>query len=152
MITKTGQERLEKTRDTVHADCIACGLNNTQGLQLKFQVVGEGTVQADFDCEHKFAGYCEWLQGGVIATLLDSAMTNCLFASGKVAVTAELNVRFHAPVAIGRSASVRAWLEKQAHGMSLVRSELSQDGCCKASAQGKFIRAEWASDGRANAV
>ncbi len=152
MITKTGQDRLDQTRNTVHTHCVACGLANARGLQLKFRVTGERAVQANFDCGRKFAGYCDCLHGGVISSLLDSAMTNCLFASGKVAVTAELNVRFHAPVAIGRPASIRAWLEKHAHGMSLVRSELSQDGCCKASAKGKFIQAEGVPAGRADAA
>lgn len=152
MITKTGQERLEQIRDTVHADCVACGLANAQGLQLKFQVVGEGAVQAKFDCGRKFAGYCDRLHGGVISSLLDSAMTNCLFSGGKVSVTAELNVRFHAPVAVGRPALVRAWLEKHAHGISLVRSEIVQDECRKASATGKFFQPERVAGHRTDAV
>ena len=152
MITKTGQERLEQTRNTVHAHCVACGLANTQGLQLKFRVMSEGTVQANFDCGSEFAGYCDRLHGGVISSLLDSAMTNCLFASGKVAVTAELNVRFHAPVIIGRPALVRAWPEKHAHGISLVRSEIMQAGDRKASATGKFFQPEQTPEQRTNAV
>jgi acyl-coenzyme A thioesterase PaaI-like protein len=34
------------------------------------------------------------LHGGVISSILDGTMTNCLFAHGTVAVTAELRVRF----------------------------------------------------------
>lgn len=136
------QRELENLGSARHGRCVVCGSDNPQGLQLRFHALAEGGVEAVFACAERFAGYAERLHGGIIASLLDSAMTNCLFACGQAAVTAELNVRYHAPVAIGQNAVIRAWLEQHAHWMSRVRAELRQDGTLKASAWGKFIQPE----------
>ncbi len=133
------QKNLEVFRRARHDRCVACGRSNVDGLQLNFRCREDGAVEADFACAARFAGYPEHLHGGVIASLLDSAMTSCLFARGREAMTAELTVRYHAPVEIGRPAVVRAWPERHSHWLSRVRAELRQDGGLKASAWGKFI-------------
>jgi acyl-coenzyme A thioesterase PaaI-like protein len=79
------------------------------------------------------------LHGGVIAALLDGAMTNCLFAFGHRALTVELKVRYHAGVAAAEESLLRAWLEDSTRELFQLRAELSQDGAVKASATGKFM-------------
>ncbi len=80
-----------------HRDCLLCGTNNPLSLGLRFQVVAEGCVETAFTPSQWQQGYCGILHGGVIAALLDSAMTHCLFRQGIEAVTAELRVRYHQP-------------------------------------------------------
>jgi acyl-coenzyme A thioesterase PaaI-like protein len=79
------------------------------------------------------------LHGGVIASLLNGAMTNCMFAYGIPAITAELNVRFRHPVAIGKTAVVRAWIERSSRSLHVLRAEVVQDEQVRAAARGKFL-------------
>lgn len=121
----------------VHARCWACGAT-ADGLNLRFDATIDG-VEACFDCDHRYAGYPGIVQGGVVAAVLDSAMTNCLFRRGVVAVTAELTVRYRHPVRCGQGAVVRAWVEAERNGLYLLRAELRQADRLKARAAGKFL-------------
>jgi len=95
-----------------HGGCVACGGRNGQGLRLQFRVRETGRVETSFACAAAFEGFPGFLHGGIIATLLDAAMTNCLFAHGIVAMTAELTIRYLLPVRTGDEATVRAWIVK----------------------------------------
>ncbi len=79
------------------------------------------------------------LHGGVIATLLDAAMTNCLFAHGHCGVTADLRVRYRHPVVSGEACVLRARIERAAAPLFVLTAELRQNGRCKATATGKFM-------------
>jgi len=124
---------------SVHPRCVVCGGTNARGLRLRYSP-GEGDgVEAELDCDGSLEGYGGRVHGGVIAAALDGAMTHCLFALGRTAVTAELNVRFKHPVATGRPATVRARLERDLAPLYLLQAELVQDGVVKAAASAKFL-------------
>lgn len=123
-----------------HLDCWACG-HNADGLHLRFFATADG-LQAEFDCHHRYAGYANTMHGGVVASLLDSAMTNCLFERKIVALTAELTVRYRHRVICDRPAVVRAWVDECRNDLWLLKSELRQNGQVKARAEGKFLRAK----------
>jgi len=106
---------------------------------LEFDVNGDGSVTASFLGNAALEGYQGLLHGGMIASLLDGAMTNCLFAHGLVAVTAELKVRYSNPVKTGCEMAVRAWIEEPHPPLYLMRAELKQEHCVKAIASAKFI-------------
>jgi uncharacterized protein (TIGR00369 family) len=133
------QERLEELRHRAHATCVVCGSENARGLHVPFRVLPDGSVEAPFECAKRLEGYPEVLHGGIIAALLDGAMTNCLFAHGIAALTAELTVRYHHPVAIDREAIVRAWIRRSVRGVYQMGAELRQDGRLAATAQAKFL-------------
>jgi uncharacterized protein (TIGR00369 family) len=97
-------------------------------------------VRARFECAPVFQGYPQQLHGGIICALLDGAMTNCLFANGQAAVTAELTVRFLQPVRIGRSASVSARSVSGGTRLVQLEAEMLQDGVAVARATAKFMR------------
>ena len=82
---------------------------------LQFQIVEDGVVESTFDCQSELEGYRHFLHGGVVCAILDGGMTNCLFALGNAAVTADLQVRFLQPVAATGLATVRAWMEMAAN-------------------------------------
>ena len=71
--------------------------------------------------------------------MLDSAMTNCLFAKNKKAVTGMLSVRYLHPVSINRMADISARLVKSAPPLYYLEAEISQDGVMLAKASGKFM-------------
>lgn len=126
-------------RNDSHPNCVVCCPHNEQGLGLDFRVIGDGTVEASFGCDEVFQGYPAVLHGGMISALLDGAMTNCLFANGHIAMTAELNIRFRHPVATGNLATVRAWITSSRHPVHELAAELIQDGQLKATARAKFM-------------
>ena len=105
------------------------------GLAIGFLASG----LCEYDCDRAFEGYAGMLHGGVIASLLDGAMTNCMFANGIPAITAELTIRFRHPVVIGRTATVRAWIERSSPPLHRLRAEVVQDEQRKATAFGKFM-------------
>jgi uncharacterized protein (TIGR00369 family) len=126
-------------RDAAHPHCIACSPGSRLGLGLEFLDVGDGSVRSTFDCAAAFEGYPGCLHGGIISTILDSAMTNCLFAQGHQAVTAELLVRFHAPVALARAALTEARATRDMFPLFVMEASLKQDGETKVTATAKFI-------------
>ena len=123
-----------------HAGCVVCSSQNEQGLGLSFKSLPDGSVEAMFDCNQAFQGYHNVLHGGITSTLLDGAMTNCMFAHGIHALTAELNIKFRHPVACCQPVTVRAWITRSSSKLHLLRAEISQNGLIMATATGKFVR------------
>ncbi|MEA1950306.1 MAG: PaaI family thioesterase [Planctomycetota bacterium] len=123
----------------IHPNCVVCGCGNENGLRLQFDVREDGSVQTDFGCDGKYEGFPGRLHGGVISSLLDGAMTNCLFAHGHTGVTGELKVRFRYPVATGQVSRIRAWIDISSPPYHILKAELIQDQQVKALATGKFV-------------
>jgi len=129
-----------KVHTPAHANCIVCSSSNEHGLGLTFRNLPDGSVEAVFGCDQTFEGYHNVLHGGISSTLLDGAMTNCMFAHGIHALTAELNVKFLHPVACGQPVTVRAWINRSTARLHLLQAEISQNGQTMATATGKFLR------------
>jgi acyl-coenzyme A thioesterase PaaI-like protein len=85
----------------------------------------------------------------MVATLLDGAMTHCLFGRREVAMTADLHVRFRSSVRVNIPATIRAWQVRSRGVMEEVCAELWQEGSLRASARGKFIRTRISQPGQA---
>jgi acyl-coenzyme A thioesterase PaaI-like protein len=119
---------------------VACGDNNPVGLRLKFEKQSDGSVRAAAFCVKELSGYDGLLHGGVAALMLDSAMTNCLFASGVTALTAEMTVKYRAPVSIGLAVILTGAIKSDHDPLFIVGAELSQQGQVKVSAEAKFMR------------
>ncbi len=128
---------LSDTRNCVHPGCVVCSLANPVGLHIKFNIVDDG-VQASFRCDKSFEGYPGMMHGGVISSILDGAMGNCMFAHGLATVTVEMTVRFRNPVLIGQETTVRAKFTRHSHPLYLLEAEIIQDEHVKAVAVGKY--------------
>jgi len=126
-------------RDRVHARCVACGSTNGHVPQLRFAAASDGSVEAWFRGGATFQSYDGILHGGVIATLLDAAMTNCLFSQGRCGVTGELTVRFRHPAASDEPLRLRAWIQRATPPLFVLRAELWQSREIRATAVGKFM-------------
>jgi acyl-coenzyme A thioesterase PaaI-like protein len=131
--------RLLNTRTEAHPFCFVCSGSNPMGLALRYEPQPDGSVSAKFLGHCALEGYSGLLHGGLIATLLDGAMTNCLFARGIRGLTAELKVRYHEGVEASEEVFLRAWLEDDTHELFQLRADLKQGGAVKASATGKFM-------------
>jgi len=122
-----------------HGRCIMCSETNPRGLQLRFTALANGSVETVFPCDRIFQGYDGILHGGIVSSLLDSAMTNCLFARGIVAHTGELTLRFLHAVTVERQAVVKAWVTRSRSPLHVVEAELLQGGEVKVRAVAKFM-------------
>lgn len=130
---------LKQTATQAHPNCVLCSSSNVNGLRLDFNVSDAGGVTATFDCDPQFEGYAGRLHGGIVASLLDSAMTNCLFANACSAVTLRLTVRYRHPVHTHKPATVRACVERSSPPRHVLKAEVVQDGEVKATAEGRFL-------------
>src|SRR5579862_1773065 len=86
--------------------CFACGMENPDGLRLLWKVEGL-TCTTQFTAEPKYQGWKGILHGGIIATLLDEAMTRLAWIVCGGALTAEMTVRFVQPAPIGKLLLIR---------------------------------------------
>lgn len=130
---------LEEVRATSHAACFICGAANPAGFHLQFALAADGSVSAHVPCPQQFQSYHETLHGGVVAALLDAAMTNCLFARGVTAVTARLAVRYSHRVDLDRDADVTGRVERAGRGLFYCAADLSQHGRVAARATATFV-------------
>ena len=136
------QNRLCSTQTDAHPFCFVCSGSNPQGLALRYTPQPDGSVAATFLGNCALEGYSGLLHGGVIAAMLDGAMTNCLFTHGLRALTVELNVRYRSGVNTSEETRVRAWLEDSRHNLHQLQAELTQGGAVKATATGKFMMSD----------
>ncbi len=108
-------------------------------MGLRFNLRDDGTVVTRFFCEEKYQGYPDRMHGGIIATLLDAAMTHCLFAHNKRGVTAKLAIRYNRPVLIGADATISAEVASDRGMLVELNSEIHQSGQLCASSKATFF-------------
>ena len=133
------QERLMSTQCREHGGCVLCGPTKILGEKLEYRANPDGSVSTQFQCDHIFQSYPGVVHGGIISLLLDGAMTNCLFARGKKAVTGDLAIRYIRPVVTGRTARVTAKVIKSHPPLHILKAEMAQDGNILVEATGKFM-------------
>lgn len=131
-----------------HAECLLCGEKNPWSLGLAFEPDGEGGVRTTLEPDDRLQGYDGMLHGGVAASLLDAAMTHCLFHRGVRAVTADLHIRYPHPVPMGIQIGLRAWVTDARAPLYRLKAELrdgervlvwAQATFCEVSAEGTTL-------------
>lgn len=122
-----------------HQECFACGAANAAGLRLRFQPGADGGVAAIWEPAPAFRSYPDRVHGGVLATLVDSAIVHALFAHGVAGVTAELNIRYLRSVSAERPVRVTARVDCARHGLFLCSASLEQDEALAVRATAKFM-------------
>lgn len=81
--------------------CFGCGQHNKTGLRLKFFVDQEQNVQCRVKLPHRFEGPRNHAHGGVIATLLDEAMSKANRVFDILAMTRHMEIEYLKPVPLG---------------------------------------------------
>ena len=123
----------------LHPFCAVCSERNPHGLGLKFSHLSDDSVRAEFLLDGSKQGYTGMPHGGVIATVLDGAMTNWLLMHGIAAVTFELAVQYRHVIELDRIACVVAQLKETTSAVYVLKAQISQDEQIKARALGKFV-------------
>ena len=111
-------------------DCYVCGPQNPLGLQVKFVPDGEKGTRAEYTARAEHCGWPGLLHGGISFALMDEALAYALYMQGLYGVTAKVETRFRAPIAVGSELIVRAWTLEQRRNLVDARAEirLRQDG------------------------
>ena len=133
------QASLDRHRAARHKGCLACGGEHVGGMRLHCRVQPGGLIVGDFEPQAWMSGYDGRMHGGMVAMVLDSAMTQCLFAHDLVGVTAVLHTRFRKPAMLNYRYRVEARLtEYVGYGYRLTANLLHGDDRI-ADAEAQFV-------------
>jgi uncharacterized protein (TIGR00369 family) len=78
--------------------CFGCGQANPTGLHLEFMLAEDQSVVCQATVPDNFEGPPGYLHGGIIATLIDEAMSKSVRARGFTAMTRHMEVDYQRPV------------------------------------------------------
>ncbi|MFZ1615527.1 MAG: PaaI family thioesterase [Holophaga sp.] len=132
-------DSLHQVCQRLHPDCFVCAPGHPFGLKVAFAAAGANQVEATFPCGWFWQGFPGKLHGGIVSSLLDSAMVHALMAKNIEAVTADLQVRFHLPVKLGTNAQVIGEFQTSKGPIHYLTARLIQDGSLRASARARFF-------------
>lgn len=122
-----------------HKECYACGESNHGGLNLHFVIGEDGSASGVWQPSAAFRSYPDRVHGGVIATLMDSAIVHALFAREVAGLTAELTIRYLCRINLQDPVHVRGWVESARHRIYQCRAEIHQAGVLAVRATAKFM-------------
>ncbi|MFH1498438.1 MAG: PaaI family thioesterase [Verrucomicrobiota bacterium] len=134
---------LNALHDAEHSGCFACGAPDVgPGLGLRFCLsTGSTDVAAEWRPPVWAAGYGGTVHGGLIATVLDSAMVHALFARGLLARTADLHIRYRHLVLPAAPCRLAARLLRVRGAVFELEATLHQAGRLCARATSRFMQA-----------
>ncbi|MBD5634847.1 MAG: PaaI family thioesterase [Candidatus Eremiobacteraeota bacterium] len=121
--------------------CIGCGPHAQMGLQMRFDVVEDLSVESRVSVGPGFQGWRDVVHGGIVALLLDEAMAYAAGAHGVLGMTGALKMRFRKPVPVGAPLVVRGnvrWRRRDVLG--LAASIHDAEGTLLASGEGSFVK------------
>jgi acyl-coenzyme A thioesterase PaaI-like protein len=136
--------------------CFGCGAGNEDGLRIKSFWSGEGEAICRFrPLPHQAAGPRGYLNGGIIATVIDchgvcTAVADAYRRAGRGIgegdliwyVTGSLQVDYRRPTAIDREVEVRASIVEVSGRKTRVACELSSEGEICAEAEVLAVRVD----------
>jgi uncharacterized protein (TIGR00369 family) len=106
--------------DLADGFCFGCGCNNPIGLKLKFKKEDD-TVMAEYTPHKAFQGWPGLLHGGILACLLDEAMSHAAYTTGSTCLTASITIRQRQPVEVETPLVITARITR--HGTRLIETE-----------------------------
>ncbi|HEY2003016.1 MAG TPA: PaaI family thioesterase [Acidobacteriaceae bacterium] len=124
--------------------CFGCGDDNDAGLHLKFFLDEEQRVLCRVRLEKQFQGPPGHAHGGIIATLLDEAMSKANRRRNITAMTRHMSLDYRRPVPLESDLVIEGWSEKDAASASGRKHHCSAElrdasGTVLASATGIFV-------------
>ncbi len=119
--------------------CFACGMENPDGLRLEWKIDGL-TTSTQYMPERKYQGWKGILHGGILATLLDEAMTRLASIVCGRALTAELTIRFISPAKISEWLLVQGEIVSESRKIIEMKAAITMSNVLIARATGKAIK------------
>jgi uncharacterized protein (TIGR00369 family) len=120
--------------------CFGCGMANPHGMQLEFYSASDGSVVAQATVAECFESGQGFLHGGIIATLLDEAMSKAMHVNDVLAMTRHIEVDYLRPVPSMKPIRIEARRTHNEGKKQYAHAQiLSADGETLATATGLFI-------------
>jgi len=120
--------------------CFGCGPANATGLHLEFFLAPDGSVVSLPVVPDAFAGHPGYLHGGVIATLLDEAMSKAVRAQGHVSMTRKIEVDYLRPVPSGVPLRIEGRVVRNERRKHWAEARvLNEEGRVLAEGKGLFV-------------
>jgi uncharacterized protein (TIGR00369 family) len=101
LVAPSADESPQPLLHTAQNRCFGCGEANPIGLRLKFLLAKDGSVLCQANFTDVFEGPTGYLHGGIIATILDEAMSKSVRARNITAMTRYMEVNYLRPVPSG---------------------------------------------------
>jgi len=118
-------KNLIKLQNQYHKKC----LFNSDEFNTKYYFNDDGSFVLHFFCNKKYQGYDGIMHGGMISSLIDSAMTKCLFGHGVKAYTVRLNIKYIKPVKINSKVTIIVnIMDNKSEIITLLYASLLQNG------------------------
>jgi uncharacterized protein (TIGR00369 family) len=106
-------------------------------LKLDFTLDGPHRLRSSIDFSKDMISFNGMIHGGVIALLIDEAMTCALMAEGHYCATGDLSLRYLKPARPEHTAHIVTIVESRHNRLFKVSAELTQKGelCTRATAR-----------------
>jgi uncharacterized protein (TIGR00369 family) len=136
----TADAELTPLPHTAQNRCFGCGPANPHGMHLEFYITADGTVVCLPTLPDCFEGPPGHLHGGIIATLLDEAMSKSLRGHGLLAMTRHMEVNYLRPIPSLKPIRIEARRTHYEGKKQYVQAHiLNADGVTLATAKALFI-------------
>jgi uncharacterized protein (TIGR00369 family) len=121
--------------------CFACGMNNSEGMRLKFTLDEERKMSVcRFRLGKRYTGPPGHCHGGIIATILDDAMGKVNKLRHVIALTKEMTIEYVKPVPLHKPLRVEGREVKVVGRQHVNMAEiLNEKGEVLARSRGIFI-------------
>jgi len=120
--------------------CFGCGQLNPVGLHLEFFLDSDGGVVSFPTVADTYEGPPGYVHGGIIATLLDEAMSKAVRSRGIVAMTRRLEIDYLRPVSSGSPHRLEGKLTRSEGRKHWVEAAIRDEkGIVLAEGKGLFI-------------
>ena len=137
---KRVEENLRPMAHSASNRCFGCGQANAAGLRLEFLLAEDGGVVTLPTVADRFEGHPGYLHGGIIATLLDEAMSKGARARGLTTMTRKLEIEYMRPAPSGAPLRVEGRVVRSEGRKHWIESEIRDaGGAVLAQAKGLFV-------------
>ena len=120
--------------------CFVCGPENPLGLKVRFRLDGD-ICRAEFTPLAEHMGYDNVTHGGIIFSLLDDVMANCLWLQGISCFTGRAEVRYRAQLPIGTRVRLEGECLRRKGRLAQMQGRLlrAEDAALVAEANASFM-------------
>src|SRR3954465_15028226 len=121
--------------------CFACGKDNPHGMHLKFLLDSERNhFVSHFRLSKRYTGPPGHCHGGIIATILDDAMSKLSRLRDVIAATSRMTVEYRRPVPLNQPLRVESReISKRGRRLTRVAEIIDEEGTVLARSRGVFV-------------
>jgi uncharacterized protein (TIGR00369 family) len=133
-------ENLAPFAHSANNRCFGCGPANQNGMHLEFFRAEDGSLVSFSIIPGTFEGPPGYLHGGIIATLLDEAMSKAVRAQGSISMTRKIEIEYLRPVPSGSPIRIEGRVVRNEPRKHWAEARiLNEGGTVLAEAKGLFI-------------